>query len=93
MNKRFSALVMGMLALMGGRLAYSPSAQNSLMAGNSAIHEVSDKDPLYLEKFTEPAKASNSGSMMAWHSSHVSHSSHWSHSSHASHYSHYSSRY
>jgi len=87
MKKRFSALVMGMLALVGGKLVY-PSTANAIADKEISIKGVSESTPLFLEKFSETKSTNDAAGMLAWHSSHVSHSSHYSHSSHVSHSSH-----
>lgn len=89
MGRKLNSLMMGLLALAGVNLSSAPSTGPRAQMDVQSINSISDKTPLYLEKFTSPAQSSDRN-LLAWHSSHVSHSSHYSHSSHLSHSSHYS---
>ena len=87
MGKKFYAFVTGTLALVG----FSANSQASVVRSPiemTSIQNVSEKAPLYLEKFSQ-SSVKNDGNLVAWHASHASHASHGSHASHASHQSGY----
>jgi len=89
MGKKFNAFVTGALALVG--IGLSGNAQASVArtpSEISSIQNVSEKAPLYLEKFAQTNSESDQN-LLAWHTSHSSHSSHSSHVSHVSHQSGY----
>ena len=84
MGKKINAFVTGALALVG----LSTNAQASLVSSPiemTSIQDVSEKAPIYLEKFAQSSVKSD-GNLVAWHESHASHASHASHVSHQSGY-------
>jgi hypothetical protein len=87
MGRRINTLLTGLLAIVGfnnlGTVLSSDSADQVKIL--NAHEGISQKTPLYLDRFTH-AKENRSSNLLAWHSSHSSHESHSSHVSHSSGY-------